>query len=240
VRWFAKIIRSTLRIGARLAGIAFLSLVALCFTNVPWRAWNWLATDPARASIEPQYVVVLGGGGIPSESGLVRAYHAAQVARQFSRATLIVALPAEGDAVGAAAGKTRDELVLRGVAPGRIEMETGGRNTREQALNVKKLIDGRAENAGVLIVTSPYHVRRALLAFRKAGFGNVAASAANSESIDANMVYNAKDLGGAALPLPNVGSQLTLRYRLWNNAGYLLEFTREWCALAYYKRMGWI
>ncbi|MFH0953813.1 MAG: YdcF family protein [Verrucomicrobiota bacterium] len=239
--WYAKRLWQLVRWGIRLAGLAFIALVLLCFTNYPWKAYCWLSTDPAGAkTVSPRYIVVLGGGGIPSESGLVRAYRAAQLANQFPEALIVVALPAEGDVAGGAAGKTRDDLVLRGIAPDRIRMETEGRNTREQALKVAKLIDGSPAETAVLLVTSPYHVRRALLAFRKAGFGDVTAAPADSVSIDANLEYNAREMGGTALPVPNVGDRLTLRYRFWNNASYEVEFGREFCALGYYWLMRWI
>jgi len=78
---------------------------------------------------------------------------------------------------------------MRGVAPERIFLEDSGTNTRAEALNIIRLIsnlDQRISNnknilnstfyilhstfKSLLIVTSPEHLRRAVLAFRKAGF----------------------------------------------------------------------
>ena len=65
----------------------------------------------------------------------------------------------------------RDELVKRGVDPGRILMEDQSTDTRENMAYSKALID-RAD-AAVGIVTNNYHVWRSLRLARRAGLTNV-------------------------------------------------------------------
>lgn len=219
-------------------GLAGLAAAVLCFSPVPWRVYRWLSTDPAQAA-NPSFIVVLGGGGIPSETGLMRTYEAAAVAARFPAATVVVALPAEGAPETSSTGRMKAELVMRGVAADRILLEPQGRNTREQALNVAKMIPG-AETNTVLVVTSPEHVKRAVLSFRKAGLGGTSGSPAFEESADYELNYDQKDLGGAERPGPDIGNRPMLRYQFWNNLGYLERSARELAALAYYKWMGWI
>ncbi|OQA26407.1 MAG: hypothetical protein BWY59_01401 [Verrucomicrobia bacterium ADurb.Bin345] len=223
-----------------LAGLLALLALGACFTAIPWRLYSRLAEDPYRLSGEPDYIVLLGGGGVPSESGLTRAFTAAQNARRFDDATVVLALPYDTEIGNSAAGKMRDELILRGVEPDRILIEPKGRNTREQALNVAEMLDADPAEAGVLLVTSPEHMRRALGSFRKAGFGHVAGSASFSEAIEMNLLYDPEELGGRRVPLPDGAGSLMVRYEFWNNLGFLGSAAREWTALAYYWLKGWI
>lgn len=61
----------------------------------------------------------------------------------------------------------RDFLVCHGVPAGAIAIEDASTSTREQALNVKRLLAG---TPGVkVLLTSDYHMFRARRAFLKAG-----------------------------------------------------------------------
>ena len=220
------------------AGAVAIGLGALCFTPVPWRLYHWLGSDPFVLDRDPDFIVILGGGGIPSESGLMRTYEGAAAAEKFPAAGIIVALPSQSDADDDAASRMRRELVIRGVREKRITSELRGRNTREQALEVAKQIDPGSNT--VLLVTSPEHLKRALKAFRKAGCRYVAGRPAYQASVESDLTYKADSLGGSAIPVPDVGGRLTLRYTFWTNMRYLSDSTRELCALGYYRVKGWI
>ncbi|HBA84716.1 MAG TPA: hypothetical protein DCZ95_11535 [Verrucomicrobia bacterium] len=222
-----------------LTGVGFILLLSLAFTPWPWRAYKALADAPSDFIGPPDYIVILGGGGIPSKSGLLRAYFGAEAARQSPDALVVIALPYEGALEHSSAGKVRDELVLRGIDPDRIMYESKGRNTREQAQETAGLIDDRPDEARLLIVTSPDHMKRAVLSFRKAGFKQLSGKLAFSEAIETDLRYRAEALGGQPLPL-DVGQSMTIRYSFWNNLSYEIDVAREWAALAYYKLMGWI
>jgi len=222
-----------------LAGIAALVITGLCFTKVPYRLYYRLSADPEVLQGAPTHIVVLGGGGIPSQSGLIRAYHGAAMARRFDEAVVIVALPA-GAGEGRETEEMRQEVVMRGVPEERVQVESHGRNTREQAMGILEMIGGSGEDARVLLVTSPDHMRRSLLTFRKLGFEHIAAGAAFDDAVDADMTYASADLGGRGGILPDVGASMMLRYRIWNNFSFLLDAARESCAMAYYRVRGWI
>ncbi len=229
-------ISKLLRIAALGTGGLCFVLILLCFTPLPSAVYNWMGTDPGRLPSEPDYIVVLGGGGIPSESGLMRTYYAAQEAHQYPDANLVVAMPDDGHSPE----KMEAEIVMRGIAADRILFEESGRNTREQALNTAKLIDADPRTALVLIVTSPEHLKRALMTFRKAGFGHVAGTAAFSTEVESDLAYDGRALGGPDLPISDAGKNLTLRYEFWDHLGKEISLIREFCALAYYRMMGWI
>lgn len=222
------------------AGILFVILLGLCFTPAPWRVYRWLGTDGLVLDREPDRIVVLGGGGIPSESGLMRTYKAAEQSRRHPQAAVVIALPVSGPFDASDAARMRDELVMRGVAQHRITFEAKARNTREQALRLAATPGIQPAEDRVLIVTSPEHMRRALLSFRQAGFGHVASASAFSHSVDADLRYQADELGGDGIPTPGVGESTTLRYAFWNNLSYEVRAARELFALAYYRLKGWI
>ena len=231
-RWIAGVLM--------MAGIASALLLALAFTQLPWKGYVWLSATPQDFQGEPDYIVILGGGGIPSKSGLLRSYYGAQMARAFPEATVVLSLPYEGDFETSAAGRMRQELILRGVAPDRILLETQGRNTREQAVSMTTFLDADPRTARILLVTSPDHMKRAFLSFRKAGFGCLATESAFSESVEADLRYDSRVLGGDGIRVPEVGGSLTLRYDLWSRLYYEIDLARELTAMAYYKLQGWI
>jgi uncharacterized SAM-binding protein YcdF (DUF218 family) len=170
----------------------------------------------------PAVIVVLGGGGIPSESGLLRCYHAATLARAHPDALCIVSLPAD-DPEAQSTGRMRDELVMRGVAPERILMEARARNTHEQAVAVREMLGDAGLEQPVWIVTSGAHMRRALLCFQRQGFSSV-------HGLTARVTGAEGDIGPGAF----------WRYGVWSHLESQVEMLREWTALAYYWRRGWI
>ncbi|MBX7259624.1 MAG: YdcF family protein [Candidatus Hydrogenedentes bacterium] len=206
----------------RFAAAAFFLQVVIGFTGMPrWRANRHAEADAAA----PAYIVVLGGGGIPSETGLMRTYCAAAIGTNYPSATFIVSLPCDGDPETNSVGRMRDELVLRGLPRHSIEMEHDGLNTHEQAASVARILGPAALTNRVLVVTSPYHIRRALLCFRKVGFTQVDGSATLGIGAEAD--------AGAAGPLD-------LRYTFWATLHAEIDWVRECVALLYYRLRGWI
>lgn len=220
------------------AGVVFVTILALCFTPYPWRAYTWLARDGHVLKSAPDVLVLMGGGGIPSETGLMRSYVVAQMARIHPNALVAVAMPDTNDV---SCIRMREELILRGIQPDRIVWEDRGRNTREQAMRLRTMLYADGMEPAVLVITSPNHVKRCLLTFRKAGFHEVAGLAEFGESLTADMHYEREDLGGKpAIPLPDIGRTYTFRYAFWNNLGYQMRVLHELTGLAYYRVMGWI
>jgi uncharacterized SAM-binding protein YcdF (DUF218 family) len=67
------------------------------------------------------------------------------------------------------AGAARDFLLQCGVPDSAILIENNSRNTRENALFSKQLVDSLASGSRCLLVTSAWHIRRAEACFDKAG-----------------------------------------------------------------------
>ena len=204
------------------AGVLFALQILVGLTGLPRALTTWLAGGEAPAS-EARYVVVLGGAGIPSESGLMRTYHAARFAAGRTGVICVVSLPCDVAPELGSVGRMRDELVLRGVPRAAVLMEYRGRDTREEAVNIRALLGREALDAPIVVVTSPPHVRRALLCFRKVGFGNATGLPAQSADVEAD-----------------IGAHSLWRYGFWGNLEYEVKVLRELIALFQYKVKGWI
>ena len=217
-------------------GVALILLFALCWSPYPWRMYYWLSMPEAHLEAAPEWIVVLGGGGIPSESGLMRTYYGALAAERYPDAQLVVALPEYEGTEDSSLRRMRRELVMRGVAEERVRLEPRGASTRAQALEIGKMIE---PGAAVMLVTSPEHVRRSVLTFRRAGFEHVGAYAASDTHADGDLSLSADDVGSGSYA-PALEGSLMLRYGFWNHVGYMTRFAREFAALCYYRLKGWI
>ena len=240
-----------------LGGI-FAFIIVLAFTSGPFWMWYDLSVSKAGVNRPPDYIVVLGGGGMPSESGLMRCWYTAKTANYFTRAKVIISLPGNARDSLSSINGMKKELVIRGIAPERILLEDSGTNTRAEALNVLKIIsniDQRISNfesvqhsmfniqyskfKSILIVTSPEHLYRAVLTFRKAGFLKVDGVPAFEEAIESDLSFTGRRLGGRRW-VPDIGNNITLRYQFWTQLHYEVLILREVFALGYYKLQGWI
>lgn len=218
-------------------GCLFLILFIFCLTSAPFRTWYSLGTKYAGIHRPPELIVVLGGGGMPSESGLMRTWYAARLGNHFFRSKIIIALP--GDTVDSLSSvyQMKEELILHGISGKRISFESLGTNTRAQALNIASSRITR--HASLLIVTSPEHLYRAVLSFRKAGFLLVDGLPAFETAIESELSFDDRLLGGKRW-LPAIGKNITVRYQFWTQLHYEQLVMREWLAIVYYKLNGWI
>lgn len=208
-----------------MAGFAvlFAATILMAFFGVPQRVARWIMM-PEKYSLEPpRYIVVMGGGGIPSETGLMRTYYAAAFHKAATGAVIVVSLPSDGDPLASSVGLMREELILRGVPGQAVLMEHEGLDTHEQAANIRKLLPEQATRDRVLLVTSGSHMRRTFLCFRHEGFENLASLAA----VDAG-------------PLANTGPGALLRYRFWANLHFEVDVARELIAICWYRVRGWV
>ena len=220
-----------------LLGIFSTIAIVLALTSAPYWGYHWLGTSKAKLSENPEYIVLLGGGGMPSQSNLMRSWYTAKAAHSFPNAKIIIAMPGTIQDSTSTPHKMKDELVLRGIETQRILFEPTGTNTRSQALNCAQLA---ASGTPVLLVTSPEHMRRAVLTFQKAGFKNVNALPAFENAAEADFSFNDDELGGDTPFVPDVGQNMNMRYQMWNHLKYEILIVRESFALCYYRLRGWI
>jgi uncharacterized SAM-binding protein YcdF (DUF218 family) len=218
-------------------GCLFFILILLSLTPAPFWAWYSMSTKHAGIHRPPDFIVVLGGGGMPSESGLMRTWYAGKAGGYYTRSKVIIALPGDTNDSTSSVCLMKQELMMRGISAKRISFEPEGTNTRSQALNIAALRVTR--DAAMLIITSPDHLYRAVLSFRKAGFLKVDGMPAFETAIESELSFNDRLLGGKKW-MPSVGKNITVRYQFWTQLHYEQLIIREWLAIVYYRLNGWI
>ena len=220
-----------------LIGIFFFVCLFLSFTEQPYWAYHWLGTSQSELTWKPHYIILLGGGGMPSQSNLMRSWYAEKAAKSFPESEIIVAMPGKLNDSLSTPQLMKAELIMRGIATDRIHFEPKGTNTRSQALECQRIIKMQES---ILLVSSPEHMRRAVLAFRKVGFEKVNAIPAFENAAEADFSFSDDELGGNSVLIPDVGNKMNMRYQMWNHLKYEIIIAREMVALAYYKLRGWV
>ncbi len=230
---------SLIKILLFVSGIVFLILCILAFTKIPYWAYDSLGKGNSKINRPPVTIILLSGSGIPSESGLLRAYFTATIGKTYPEANIIISMP--GDTTDSLSDPrlTADELVLRGIARERISYESYGKNTRQQAM---KISEGKTQaqlNQPITLVTAPEHMKRAVLVFRKCGFETVSGFSTFGSSIQTDMTFDDSDLKGNKY-MPSIGNNLQVRYQFWTQLKLEVLVMREYFGLTYYKLRGWI
>jgi len=220
-----------------LIGIFFSILIILALTAQPFWAYHWLGTSKSELKWEPETIVLLGGGGMPSQSALMRSWYVEKAAKSFPNAHIIIAMPGDVDDSLSTPQLMKTELEIRGIDGDKIWFENKGTNTRSQALNCQGLVKMQSS---ILLVTSPEHMRRSVLCFRKAGFEKVNALPAFENAVEADLSFDDDKLGGKKTIVPDIGNNINMRYQLWNHLKYEILVVREMLALTYYKLRAWI
>ena len=228
-------------------GMTSILLIILAFTSTPFWIWYKMSVSKAGIHRPPDYIVVLGGGGMPSETGMMRCWFTAKAAERFPQSRIIIALPGDTADSTSSLVLMKKELIMRGITPQRIGFEGEGTNTRAQAVNIFSSppsfsLSPKGEGIGgrdLLLVTSPEHLYRAVCTFRKAGFQKVDGLPSFERAIESDITFNAGKLGGRRF-IPDVGESITMRYGFWTQIKYEQLVLREYLAIGYYWLMGWI
>jgi uncharacterized SAM-binding protein YcdF (DUF218 family) len=221
-------------------GVLFFVLLVLSFTTMPYWGYYWLGTSQSKITEKPEYIVLLGGGGMPSESNLMRAFFVFKAAQEFPESRIVIATPGDTADSKSTARLVAAELISKGIDPQRILYEQTGTNTRMEALSLQKFDAGQISQKAVLLVTSPEHMRRSVLVFRKVGFARVNALPAFENALEADLAFKDDELGGNKKFIPNIGGHTSVRYQFWNHLKYEILIAREITALGYYWLRGWI
>lgn len=221
------------------AGLIFVLLCVIAFTTIPYNIYHRLATYSLPGKLPPEAIVILSGAGIPSESGLIRAYYTAGLYAKHPDAWVIIAAPGDASKAESDPQKIARELILRGVNENKILFETQGKNTRGQAINLAEKQGGAFKSSYLILVSSPEHMTRAIKTFNRAGFSWVSGLPAFENSLSDDLSFDDKDLKGNRFA-PKIGGNMQLRYQFWNHLKYEIIIIREYFALLVYKIKGWI
>jgi uncharacterized SAM-binding protein YcdF (DUF218 family) len=222
-----------------LLGLVLLLAIIFSYTVWPYRLEARLAAAKRFIPENTEFIVLLGGGGIPSEASLIRTYHTAQAAKLFPTAKIIIALPSDMKDSTSSILMMAKELTMRGIKKERIYFEHIGTNTRSQAVYIQEQFFQDNLYAGVLVVTSPYHMLRAVSAFEKLGFKSVGGYPAYEKANQKESTFSPAKTGGYKY-VPNIDKQAGIRYSLWAGLQKEILVLREYSALAYYRLKGWI
>lgn len=185
--------------------------LALGFDSLGGRLAAPILVEP---DLRPRpWIVVLSGGitskGLLSATSRARVAWAADLYRRGLGERLVVSggprrpgRPSSGPAM-------RQLAIDQGVPAERIDVEGHSSRTSENAEEVALLLQARGEPS-ILLVTSPVHMRRAMLCFEK----------------------HAVEVGAA--PVPAVSGERPGR------ASLVSQVLHEYIGLAYYRLRGWI
>jgi uncharacterized SAM-binding protein YcdF (DUF218 family) len=182
---------------------------------------------PARAAA----IVCLGGGtiqGLPGASGWARIATALRLYRAGFAPVVLFS--------GGAGHPERSEAEIYaeaarslGLPADVIRTETRSAATFEHP---RRLSDAEfvrehgGREASLIVVTSPYHGRRVLAVFRKAGYTGVRVVTAWGRG--SSWIHGDDDVARAP------------GQKIWERVYRLLYAAREWTALCYYRVRGWI
>lgn len=232
---FRKAVIQGVWIAIQVFGVVAILMLILSFTSLPYKAYYALAAVHEALDESPDFIVILGGNGMPSGDGLQRTHFGAAVAAFYPEAKIIIALPSEKNEKDSLIQLRlmASELVLKGVDTLRIQFETQGHNTYSQSQNIWKKM-ALKQDVPILIVTSPEHMWRAIHTFRKSGFKRVGGFPTFEDTIDENSLRRKKK--DRQTPAEN----LDLRYNVWSYLHYEIQVLREYVAISYYKLNGWI
>ena len=218
-------------------GVVFLTLGILAFTPVPFHMHRYLGEDTVwerdtDSAFSPDYVIMYGGGGMPSESNLLRLYYTAEFANALHKPIVLVH---PEDSV--CQEEMTRFLVNYGISADSIVYMTDGSNTRSQTVCLADTFPYLKQKS-LLVISAPEHLSRTLKRLRKCGFNQIRGIASFEHAVDFDLELNKEKLHGNNF-VPNVKS-IKLRYTYWNYLELEIRCIREYIALAYYWLKDWI
>ena len=219
-------------------GTFLIVCLILAFTSLPfWMRYHLGTAVPQIKNQKPDYIVMLGAGGIPEGKNMVRLYHTAKISKEFPKAHIIIALPGDTTDTLSSISLMKKELLIRNISKQRITSENIGNNTHNEVLSIKKIIGDTTKK--ILVVTSPEHLYRSVKCFQKAGFRNVFGHPAFERTLETDLLLGNTE-NGETEAIPEIGDNIQIRYRVWVYLQYEIMVFREYLAIAYYWIKGWI
>jgi len=199
---FAQVLRVLVGIGVLVLAVTFSPLT---YWWASWLAGPW--NDPS-GEVLIVLVAESTGGEFLGRSSYWRAVYAVLAWRQGAAGRVLIS----GGSPGAPlAGQMRNFLVHSGVPAERIETDLNSRSTRESALQCAARLRGMTGTK--VLLTSDYHMHRAVRCFRAAG------------------------LDVAPRPIPDARKQYMQIEERWS---VFLSLVKETAKIVYYRLRGWM
>lgn len=220
-------------------GGVFLIIIVLAFTSVPYYARMYLAKVNVEYTESVETIVIMGGGGFPSEALMMRLWYTMEASTEFPNSKIVLTTPGKLSDSLSTIFQMQQYLIDQGIDAERIVIENVGVNTRHQAQEVYRLYQKEEIQVPLLIVSSPAHIKRSVLSFKKVGFNKVYGKPAMEQVLEVDLRLKNRNLGGNKIA-PNAGNSIAIRYQFWDYMKYEIEVLREYLALFYYSLHGWI
>lgn len=218
-------------------GMISLFFIILSFTDQPYMMYHWLGTHNSKINSKPDYIVIMGAGGMPGPEGLIRCYYAGKAAKKYPNSKLIIALPSDKDAFFQSdLYRMFNEIKNSGVDSTRFLFEKIGTNTHEQSREIYGLLKDE-KNKNLLIVTSPEHMHRCILTFQKSGFESVCGLPTFENSFNEELLFSKEE---RSEKIKDLHRNLNIRYNMWTYLKYEITILREFIAIGWYKFKGYI
>ena len=227
---YFNILKVLLRKVLLLLGIIFIVFIGLGFTEQPFWAYYKLSCAKEYKQITPTKIVFMGAEGMPSEKNLIRCYYTSKAANKFPEAKVIIALPQFEKEHDQHLLAIIDELGSKGIDSSRLMFETKGINTFTQVKNICKKLN---PSDSILVITSPEHMKRTLMCFKKNNIINISGKATFVSDLNPDVLTKDSDS-------VNISNSLNLRYNIWSQYQYEIIVLREYLAIMYYKFNGFI
>lgn len=239
IKKIAKVILKGIRILLIIAGCFMILALILAMTSLPFWARYRLGNYQASISENVQTIVVMGAGGFPSETLLIRLWYTAELATKYPASKVVITTPGDTLDLKSTISQMKRTLIDWGVDSTRILFEAVGLNTRHQAMMVHHIFEQKNVKEPLVIVTSPEHIFRSILCFEKVGFKKVYGKPASEVMLETDLRIKSKELGGRVV-VPDVGNSISIRYKFWDYLKYEIIVAREYMAIFYYWLSGWI
>lgn len=171
---FAALLGPSATAALRVACIAILALaigVTLLFATLFWRLRSVYAGPPCHVD-DDAVVIVLGGALInnqPAPTLSLRLDVAKGLYDTHPRITLVLTGGPSSDGATSEAQAMARYLLDHGVQKSRLVLECEARNTRENIARSLELVGHPNNSAQLCVITSDYHLYRAVCAGKKAG-----------------------------------------------------------------------
>ncbi|MBO4615305.1 MAG: YdcF family protein [Bacteroidales bacterium] len=218
-------------------GIITVIINIFALTPLPFYMHRSLGEDASwendsTTQFTPDYIIMFGGAGMPSESNLIRLHYTAEIACKLHKPIILVH---PKDSLCQA--EMTQYLVNYGIASDSIMYMTDGSNTRSQAVCLADSFP-QLKEASSLIITAPEHLSRTLKCLKKCEIENIRGIGTFESTVDFDLSIDNQTLKGNRY-IPDVEST-NLRYTYWNYLRLEIICFREYFATAYYWAKDWI